>query len=271
MVVIGGLTSQGDASSRVHLYEPLDDTWSSGPALPMALHHTTAVVGPAGRLWVIGGYSGGRDGWRARAEMWSLGPSERKWREEPPLKEARGALAAASSEGAIVAVGGTTAADGAARSVSRIVEFLIPGAPRWERGPDLTEQREHLAAATLGDRVLAIGGRVGGLDTNLRSVESWKPGEGTWRRESPLQKERGGFAAATVDGIPCVAGGEQPNRTISLVECLKGDEWRVVAQLAVPRHGLAVAALASRLHVAGGGPKPGLFVTDVHEVLDVGA
>lgn len=270
IVVLGGLTANGAASAKVHRYKPDDDAWVDAPPLPAPLHHTSAVAGPDGRLWVIGGYTMRGTAWLPSSKVWSLGASDRRWRAEPELAGARGALAATVAGETIVAAGGETEGRGSPETVSRVVEYLSPGADRWERGPDLFEPREHLAATTTGDRVLAIGGRVGSLDSNLRSVESWSPGEGTWRRELPLQKERGGFAATTVGRVPCVAGGEQPNRTISLVECLRDGRWRVVGQLSEPRHGLAAAAIGGRLHVLGGGPRPGLFVSKAHEVLDVG-
>jgi hypothetical protein len=69
--------------------------------------------------------------------------------------------------------------------------------------------------------------------------------------------------------MPCVAGGEEPgDRTVAPVECLRDGAWRVMAQLAVPRHGVAVAADGRVLHVIGGGPKPGLHVSDTHEVFE---
>lgn len=270
MAVLGGLTAAGTASAKVHLYDPKDDKWTDAPALPTPLHHTAAVVGPDGRLWVLGGYVTRGEAWSPSSDVWSLGPGDERWRAEPELEVARGALAATVAGETIVAVGGETEGRGSVDSVSRVVEFLEPGGDQWQRGPDLNEPREHLAAATTGDRVIVMGGRVGSLDSNLRSVESWSPGEGTWRRELPLQKERGGFAASTVNGVPCVAGGEQPERTISLIECLRDGEWRVVGQLSEPRHGLATASLGGRLHVVGGGRNPGLFVSATHEVIDVG-
>lgn len=268
--MVGGLRADGTASREVQLYDPAKNSWSAAPDLPAALHHTSVVAGPDNRLWVVGGYGIEKGTWHPQDDVWSLGVSDRRWRREPGLAVARGALATTVVGDILVAIGGATSGRGEPASVSRVVEYLRPGDERWQRGPDLYEAREHLAAAATGDRVLAIGGRVGGIDTNLRSVESWAPGEGGWRREPPLQKERGGFAAASVDGTPCVAGGEQPGRTISLVECLRQGQWRVVGQLSEPRHGLAVAALSGRLHVVAGGGKPGLFVSRTHEVLAVG-
>jgi hypothetical protein len=63
-----------------------------------------------------------------------------------------------------------------------------------------------------------------------------------------------------------VAGGEEPgDRTIAEVECLVRGAWKVVAHLKVPRHGLAVVAPDAQIHVIGGGPKPGLTVSDAHQ------
>ena len=68
---------------------------------------------------------------------------------------------------------------GAAGDVLRRTEVLTPG--RWVAGvpgPDLTEPRDHLAAAASGGRVYAIAGRQGSLESNLATVESWDPAAG---------------------------------------------------------------------------------------------
>jgi hypothetical protein len=138
----------------------------------------------------------------------------------------------------------------------------------------MTHPAEHLAAAAGatkgGDRAYAIAGRYQSLESNLRTVESFALGDGRWRRESDLRHARGGIAAASPAGRPCVAGGEAPgNVTIAAVECLTGDGWVQAATLAVPRHGVAVVAAGRTLHVIGGGPRPGLFVSDTHEAFDL--
>lgn len=271
MAVAGGLGAGGEASDQLNLYNPASDSWSAGPSLPTGLHHAALTVGPKDRIWLIGGYTVAENGsWRPSALTFSLGRSEARWRKEPSLSSPRGALGAATADGTIVVAGGTTDGGGSPDQVSRLVEFLSPGAKEWTRAPDLFEQREHLAMVAAHGRILAIGGRTASLESTLRSVESWGPGEGTWRRESPLKKARAGFGVADVSGVPCIAGGEQTDRTISLVECLRDDGWSVVAQLQEARHGLAVVGLAGRLHVVAGGRKPGLTVSGVHEVLDVG-
>ena len=149
-------------------------------------------------------------------------------------------------------------------------EILRPGAPSWERGPDMTHPTEHLAATATGDRAYAIAGRYQSLESNLRTVESFALGDKRWREEPELRHARGGIGAAAPAGRPCVAGGEAPGDvTIAAVECLTDDGWDQAATLAVPRHGVAVVAAGRTLHVIGGGPKPGLFVSDTHEAFDL--
>jgi hypothetical protein len=265
IVVLGGLRAEGTATDRVDVYDLATETWSEGPALPKALHHP-GVTTFRGRIVVAGGYVTDGGQWLETAGVWSLGDDlDAGWREEPSLHTARGALGLAATGDRMLAFGGT-----AAGQVLTSVELFVTGADAWRTFPPLRQPREHLAATGAGGRIYAVGGRVGGLETNLASVESIDPNAFApeWRDEPDLIEARGGIAAATIDRRPCVAGGEEPTGTIATVECLDGGRWRVVATLTEPRHGLGVVAGDDgRLHVLAGGPQPGLFVSTAHEVL----
>jgi hypothetical protein len=266
VAVFGGLTADSQASVQADLYDPVTDSWSSLPALPAAVHHAGAGV-LGGRLYIVGGY-GGEPGWPPTASVASLGPGEAAWRPEPPLSAPRGALAVASLSEALVAIGGVAGPD-----LVR-TEILDLGAGGWRRGPNLTSPREHLGATATGGRAYAVAGRIGTLESNQDTVESLGPRDDRWRIEPKLNHTRGGTGASRVAPVPggemaCVAGGEEPGgRTIAPVECLRNGAWAVVAQLAVPRHGLAVVGLGRHLHVIGGGPQAGLTVSDTHEVFE---
>ncbi|HZI38646.1 MAG TPA: hypothetical protein VFF24_10100 [Acidimicrobiia bacterium] len=262
VVVVAGLLRDDTPSAQVDFYDPAADRWGPGPRLPQPLHHTgVGVLGE--RLYVVGGYTGTAGNWRPVADVISLGPGETAWRAEPPLAGPRGALAVASLDEALVAVGGV----GSGPEVR--TEVLRRGAAAWEPGPDLPYPTEHLAATAASGRAYAIAGRYRGLEGNLDLVSSFAPGERRWRKEPALRRPRGGIGAAAPAGRPCVAGGEAPDGTIGSVECLLDGRWQAVATLAVPRHGVAVVAVGGTLHVIGGGPQPSLFVSDAHEAFDL--
>jgi hypothetical protein len=266
LVVAGGLTPDGAASALVHTFDADRNRWVAGPELPVPLHHAgMAVAGE--RVYLAGGFTNGPgQPWQARADVWSLGPGEQAWRAEPLLPGGpRGALGLAAAGPLLVAMGGV-AADGAAVGTAEVYDT---GTGAWRAGPPLALPREHLAAAARDGRVYAIAGRAAGQG-NFTAVESIDPArDERWRSEPDLADSRGGIAAAAVEGRLCVAGGEEAAGTIASVECLDGDNWTRAARLDKPRHGLAVMALDGRLHVVAGGEQPGLFVSGVHEALEV--
>jgi hypothetical protein len=262
LVVVGGYREDGSSSRRVDLWLPTEDTWRPMPDLPAARNHPAAAV-LSDRLYVSGGRGDGAS--RGSDQVWSLGPGERSWRAEPPLRQPRLAHAMAAVGGRLVVAGGVGPAGVGPAGLLTSVEILT--ARSWESGPPLRVGREHLGGVGSSGRFWAVAGRRAGLATNLGVVESWAPGEGMWRREPDLRTARGGVAAGERGGEVCVAGGEEPEGTIPTVECLRGGRWQVVARLAVPRHGLAVVGLPDGLHVVAGGPRPGLTVSGVHELL----
>jgi hypothetical protein len=258
LAVAGGFTADGRPTARLDLLGE-DGRWVRGPDLPSPRDHASlATLGD--RLYLVGGNA--PDG--PTDEVWSLGPGAREWRREPSLRSPRAALATVSDGEALWAVGGV---DG--RGVLDTVERFEPSGSGWSDGPAMRVPREHTAATVVGETVYAIGGRQLSLESNLTSVESLGVPDGAWQPVPDLLHSRGGIAAASVGGMPCVAGGEEPEGTIGTVECLVDDQWVAVATLATPRHGLAVVAVGDRLHVLGGGPEPGLTVSGAHEIIDV--
>jgi hypothetical protein len=64
-------------------------------------------------------------------------------------------------------------------------------------------------------------------------------------------------------------GGEAPEGTAAAVYAYRpgAPAWTRLADLPSPRHGLAVVGLGATVHVIGGGPQPGLTVSDANESL----
>jgi Kelch motif len=261
IAIAGGFRADGTPSDRLDLLDR-SGRWARGPDLPSAYDHASLTV-LDGRLWLVGGNATDDGDSGPSAATYSLGPGDDAWREEAPLRAPRSALATVPAAGGMIAIGGVGGGE-----IRRSTEVYDAARGEWRTGPELSVAREHTSAAVAGGAVYAIGGRQASLESNLDSVEVLPVAPGSWQDGPSLEHARGGIAAASLGEVPCVAGGEEPGGTIASVECLVSGEWSEVARLDLPRHGLAMVAVGRRLHVLGGGPQPGLFVSDAHEILE---
>jgi hypothetical protein len=90
IAVAGGFTSTDQAVDRLDLFDAASGTWSVGPPPPHQYDHSSlAELG--NRFYVVGGYTGGLSD--PTNEVWSLGPGDLTWTDEPDLVTRRGALA----------------------------------------------------------------------------------------------------------------------------------------------------------------------------------
>lgn len=255
----GGFDADGVAVAQVLVYDPTFDTWEEGPALPEARHHAALVVTDDGLL-LLGGYTDATFDAPTDAVL-LLDPATGAWTDGPALPAPR-AAGAAAWDGARVVYGGGVGPDG----VVDDVWALEDGA--WQPVGSLGEGREHLAAASDGQgRVWFLGGRRGGLDTNLAAVDLVEGDE--VRVLDDLPTARGGVAGAFLAGMgACAVGGEGPDGTFADVECVDAaGAVTVQPPLAVARHGLGVAVVEGSTYAVLGGPEPGLSVSPATEAL----
>jgi len=257
--VAGGLDATGAATTGVYVFDPATDTWQDGPALATAIHHSS-LVSDGERLWLIGGYRA--DGQPTDAVL-VLEPGLDAWFEEQPLPEPRGAGAAAfDGAGRFVYAGGV-----GPNGVSTTV-FVRPDAGRWEEGGRLPVAIEHLAATSDGaGTAYVLGGRRGGLDTNVATVEA-VDASGT-RRVGEVPTTRGGVAAFWWPSLgACLVGGESPGGTNPQVECVDpAGRLTKLPDMLQARHGLGAAVIDGVAYTLLGGDQPGLFVSDAVERL----
>lgn len=259
--VAGGLGDDGRAVDRLLIYDPAGDAWADGPSLPERVHHA-ALVSDGEALMLIGGYAG--DGFdRPTAAVWRLeNGAAGSWSPAEPLPEPRGAGAAAWNGRDGVMFGGGVGPGGPSADV-----FVLEQG-RWRLLARLSRAREHLAASSLGaGSVSFLGGRDAG--GNLGTVDLVSQ-EGVVGRTEDLPTTRGGIAAFSAGALgDCVVGGEGPDGTFGTVECIGAITTTTLPGLAVPRHGLGAAFMDGRAYVVLGGPRPGLTVSAVVEVLDL--
>ncbi len=148
-------------------------------------------------------------------------------------------------------------------------EVYDPATDTWTARAPLRTLRDHFAAAAVGGRIYAIGGRIDGNHArNLDVNEEYDPAADTWRSRKPILTARSGIAAAVLDGKIMVFGGEAPAGTFDEVESYDPlvDRWIRYTPMPTARHGLGAAAVAGRIYVISGGKRPGGPVSSVNEI-----
>jgi serine/threonine protein kinase len=249
--VVGGLAPGSRGSRRVEGYDPVVNGWKAGPDLPVRLHHEM-VVTYKGDVVVMGGWipRGSDPSAETSDQVFALRAG--RWVKLPPLNRPRVAGAAAVVGDRIVVVGGQ--ADG------RLVETTeVFDGKRWSDGANIPTPREHLAAASEGQFVYAVGGRALSPDKNSAALERYDPEADRWQRLPDMPTARGGLAAAIAGGSLFALGGETPTRVLGKVESygIASKAWSRASSMRTPRHGSTMDAVGRTLYSLGGAPRPG--------------
>jgi len=220
-----------------------------------------AAVTVGDRLFVLGGYTGGRVRWEPVGDVWEWNEARGAWESRAPMPTPRGALAAAVLNGRIHALGG------AQRDPLNVHEVYDPALNAWKTANALPTARDHLAAVTFRGRVWALGGRSSFLGSQYANVEIYEPAADAWRTGAPLPRGRGGLAAAALPDRILVFGGEAPFRIFEATEMYEpaGDRWIAMTPMPTPRHGIGAAVVGARIYIPGGGREPGFAATTVND------
>ncbi len=89
--VIGGFGSTRDPGDIVEVYDPATDVWRTVAPLPIPIHHAAAAV-VDGRLFVVGGYTGGRVRWTTLGTVFEYDAGQNTWRGRAHMPTRRGGL-----------------------------------------------------------------------------------------------------------------------------------------------------------------------------------
>jgi N-acetylneuraminic acid mutarotase len=262
--VVGGLAKGSRGSKRIEGYDPVIHDWKAGPDLPVPLHHEMAVTYKDEPV-VIGGWipKGSDPSGEVSDRVFAL--RDGRWVQLPSLNRPRAAGAAAVVGDRFVVVGG--------QANDRLVDTTeVFDGKRWRVGKSIPTPREHLAAASDGHFLYAVGGRALSPDKNSPALERYDPANNSWQRLPHMPTARGGLGAAIVDGHLFAVGGESPTGVFDEVESydLASRKWSTAPSMRTPRHGIAVAAIGRSLYALGGAPRPGhASATATAEVLDL--
>jgi len=182
--------------SSVEEYNSSTDSWRNVAPMPTGREALTAAA-VDGKIYAIGGGIGPIGGASATRTVEEYEPITDSWRKVADMPTARYALAAATVNGKIYAIGGRPLDVG-------IVEEYDPSTDGWRRVADMPTARVDLAAAMVDGKIYVIGGYDG---SRLRTVEEYDPKTDSWRMLAAMPTARNYLAAASVDGKIYAIGG----------------------------------------------------------------
>jgi len=260
--VVGGFEQSGSwmfrqssVSTRVEVYDPATNRWSSKPDLPIGLHHAGAAAF-GGALYVVGGFTKSDDTiWSPSDRVFRFDPAGEEWTDRAPLPTARGGLAVTTLQGKLYAVSGYDGQENPAA-----VEVYDPALDQWSAVAPLPTPRDHLTAVAIDETLYAIGGRVRlNYRENLSTVEAYHAESNQWVPRAGMPTPRSGIAASVVNEWIYVFGGESGEGTFHQNERygVHVNRWQTMAHMPTARHGLGAAAVGGYIYVLSGGPRPG--------------
>jgi N-acetylneuraminic acid mutarotase len=100
-------------------------------------------------------------------------------------------------------------------------------------------------------------------------VEKYDPSSDSWTTDlEPMPSKWSGIAAVNVSKLIYVLGGEENQGTFDTNERYDpaNNTWTIESPMPTARHGLGVTYFDNKIFVIGGGPQPGLTVSDVNEI-----
>jgi len=224
LYVFCGLAPVWKPKALVMEYDPATNAWAAKKPMALPSHHV-AFATLNDKIYAFGGFkppATGAPAWDPIDNAWEYDPSADTWKALAPMPTKRGAAGAAVVNGKIYVTGGATSLTGVTENgihparphnVLATVEEYDPATDTWRTRRSMLVARNHHAVAAVGDKVYAIGGRVGaafisGTSNNIDLVEAYDPATDLWTARTRMPTARSAIAAAVYNGQIIVPGGE---------------------------------------------------------------
>ncbi len=274
LYVFAGLAPGWKPKAMAFEYDPAANQWAKKRPMRLASQHV-AFTSLNNKIYAFGGFSypaAGAPGWNPLNNAWEYDPATDEWKELAPMPTRRGAAAAGVAGGKIYVTGGANSLSGVTENgihparphnVVATVEQYDPATNTWKTVRSLLLARNHHVAVGVGDKVYAIGGRVGAAfissaSNNVDLVEMYDPATDLWTPRARMPTARSAIGAGVYNDNILVAGGEgQDQRFLAAFKAVEAydlalNRWQALPPMPHPRHGLAVGAIGNRLYTVSG-------------------
>lgn len=209
LFVCGG--SDGVHTRReAYFYDPAADVWTQATSMPYPRYGSPAVVGPDGRIYVIGYQEQGRDPHLVQV----YDPVAGRWEVRTAPFNAGGEPAVATLGDRIFLFGGAELGTG--RRENKVLIYY-PDTDRWEQGAPMPVARMGGAAAVWDGRIYVFGGQDEPADrrsyaaATMARVDVYDPAADRWTPARDMAQPRLRLRAVVVDEGILLLGGLDGN------------------------------------------------------------
>ena len=241
----------------VEIYDPITDTWRTGPPLPRPrIGAATAIID--GGIYLAGGYTwdGETSGYLDRLDRFDT--ATETWTELPPMPTPRSLCTGAALDGKFYVIAGRT--ERGKRLVALdTVEVFDPATRTWTEKAPIPGPREAPAAVTQKDTILLAGGFEFETFGYFDELLVYDPARDHWTpAPKPLSLGRCSLAATPLwNRFVLFMGGYleawPPFRTEVDLFDLSTREVTPIAPLPEGRAGLGATTVRGRVFAMGGG------------------
>lgn len=200
LYVFGGYYNTAiQATTESYAFDPATEMWENLAPMPEAVTHAGQTL-YEGKVYFAGGFLGNHPG-PPTDHVWIYDIARKSWSAGPSLPEALGGGALVELAGQLHFFGGTfrEGEDYLTDSLHHWVLDISGSASSWTRAAPLPTPRNHIAGATVGGKIYAIGGQYLGDEDNgnTQVVEAYDPETDSWQKVASLPKPLGHISAAT--------------------------------------------------------------------------
>lgn len=236
-----------DRFGTLYEYDTTADTWSDRKAPVPTRRHHYAVVAVNGRIYTIGGCTGGSENEKHEpvAVVEEYDPQSNTWRARAPLPEPRRNASAAVLNGRIYLFGG--------ENLDRKglpVAVYNPASDSWARKNAVPAPSYFAAAHAVKGRIYIIGSGGTGPVT-----QEYNPENDSFVDRAPFPTPRGAFGSVAAGDWVYLAGGmgdgNAPQATVERYNPAT-DKWEKLPDLPIAKRYPGVAAANGRVYVLGG-------------------
>lgn len=257
----------------VSIFNTQFESWSSGAAPPIELHHFQPVI-IDDEIYVIGALTGGWPNetptthiyiYDTVTDIWSQG-------DEIPVERRRGSTGNVLFNGKVYVACGIK--NGHIGDHKNWLDLYDPKTGEWQVLANAPRARDHFQAVVVNGKIVAPAGRNTGIIPNesfggtIAEVDSYDIANNTWETlPNDIPTQRAGNAATLFDGDVLVVGGESMSQVKAHAEVealdLTTNEWKALPSLIEGRHGTGLLEYQGALYIASGcgnrGGTPELF------------